>query len=881
MSWVGWNCRGLGNSRSVRCLRDLIRTRNPVFVFLSETMVKSEKISEISTSLGFTNNFAVNSVGRGGGLAVMWKRNVMCTILSSSSNHIDVEIWEKNAPSWRITGFYGFPERHRRKDSWEFLKSLAGVSQIPWCVFGDFNDMRYASDKMGSIRHPQALLDGFSAAIDSCQLSEIDLEGGHFTWEKSKGKPNWVRERLDRAFASSSWLHKFPLCKLSVIHTTVSDHDPILLELCNVAMSRKKFRFRFENVWLKEPNFHNEVSDFWRRLPASHILPKLLSISEFMAQWGHKFFHKFRDKVRSQKKVIDDLVNRTDSDGVAKYFEAKNAFNDLLFQEEIYWKQRAKVFWLAEGDSNSKFFHSQASARKRLNYVPYLIDDTGARVDDLDEMCQWVKRYYTDVFAGSTTNLSPQSPEGESVVSESQNAALVAELSFEEFEDAIKQMHPDKASGPDGLNPGFFQHFWVLLGPEIFNCCKQWLQSCSFPAELNDTNIVLIPKKDVVEKMTDLRPIALCNVLYKILAKVLANRLKQILPTIISENQSAFVPGRSITDNVLLAFEMIHFMKQKKSGSEGEVALKLDISKAYDRVEWVYLRQRLTRMGFEDKFIRWVMLCVTTVQYQVGFNGRTVGPISPKRGLRQGDPLSPYLFLLCVEGLSNSLTEAANNEEIHGCKISPAAPAITHLLFADDSFLFFRATQEETTRVKVLLNAYERLSGQAVNFQKSGVLFSANVRRDKQLELSNILEVHNDLSDGRYLGLPSLIGRSKKKVFNFIKDRVAKKIQAWNSKTLSRGGKTVLIKNVAQTIPSYCMSCFKVPKTLAQEIERLMNGYWWSSNGNSSKGIRWLAWEKMGVAKNKGGWAFETFLGSTWLFSESTAGTSFLIHFLW
>lgn len=134
-------------------------------------------------------------------------------------------------------------------------------------------------------------------------------------------------------------------------------------------------------------------------------------------------------------------------------------------------------------------------------------------------------------------------------------------------------------------------------------------------------------------------------------------------------------------------------MKQKKSGSEGEVALKLDISKPYDCVDWGYLKNRLYQMGFAKKFIRCVMLCVTTVQYHVCFNGRSVGPISPKRGLRQGDPISPYLFLLCVVGLSKSLLEAANNEEIHGCKISSSAPTITHLLFTDGSFLFFKSTQ--------------------------------------------------------------------------------------------------------------------------------------------------------------------------------------------
>lgn len=168
----------------------------------------------------------------------------------------------------------------------------------------------------------------------------------------------------------------------------------------------------------------------------------------------------------------------------------------------------------------------------------------------------------------------------------------------------------------------------------------------------------------------------------------------------------------------------------------------------------------MTAMGFSEKWIKWIMVCVTTVSYFITFQGSSIGPITPNRGLRQGDPLSPYLFLLCVEGLSLSLKKAAGNGVIHGCCISPTAPSITHLLFADDSFLFFKATAEEANSIKQILHSYEMLSGQAVNFQKSAVFFSANVRRDKQEEIKNILGVSNDIGGGKYLGLPSLIGRS-------------------------------------------------------------------------------------------------------------------------
>lgn len=276
-------------------------------------------------------------------------------------------------------------------------------------------------------------------------------------------------------------------------------------------------------------------------------------------------------------------------------------------------------------------------------------------VDDHEEMCSLAVEYFQFVFSGGE-NVMPQYNTSEmKVITDDQNRMLTKELEFEEFTRAVKQMHPDKSSGPDCFSPAFFQHFWGLLGEEIFVNCKSWLRDVSFPVELNNTTLVLVPKKENVERMTEVRPIALCNVLYKILEKVLANMLKSILPVTISENQSAFVHGRNITDNVLIGYEIIHYMKRKNKGDEGEVALKLDISKAYDRVDWNYLKHGMEVMGFDDKWIKWMFLCVTTVEYMVCMNGTLAGPVVPGRGLRQGDPLSPYLFPLCVEGLSHAI----------------------------------------------------------------------------------------------------------------------------------------------------------------------------------------------------------------------------------
>ena len=281
------------------------------------------------------------------------------------------------------------------------------------------------------------------------------------------------------------------------------------------------------------------------------------------------------------------------------------------------------------------------------------------------------------------------------LVTEEMNQNLIAPFVKVEVEIALSQMEALKSLGPDSMPPLFFQQFWPIIGDEVADAVLTCLNTGSIPSSINQTFITLIPKVKSPVRVSQYRPIALCNILYKLISKVIANRLKNILPSIISETQSAFQSSKAISDNILIAFETLHHMKNQKSKKLGFMALKLDMSKAYDRVEWSYLVKIMEKLGFCEKWVSLVYECISTVSYSILVNGEPRGDIRPSRGIRQGDPLSPYLFLLCSEGLNRMLQQAASNDKIRGFSLCKRGPRISHLFFADDSLLFCKATMSD------------------------------------------------------------------------------------------------------------------------------------------------------------------------------------------
>jgi hypothetical protein len=281
------------------------------------------------------------------------------------------------------------------------------------------------------------------------------------------------------------------------------------------------------------------------------------------------------------------------------------------------------------------------------------------------------------------------------------------------------------------------------------------------------------------------------------------------------------------------------------------MAVNIDMEKAFDKMEWSFLLAILTKLGFHPQWINWIRLCISTSYFSVLLNGSPFGFFSPSRGLRQGDPLSPFLFIIGTEVISRMF-----HRSLRGFKIARSCSPLNHLLFADDLVIFTTATSSEATIINDCLNKYSSWSGQTVNANKSNILFSKNTAASTILAIRNILPYQITPATAKHLGLPVLYGKSKTAAFSDILDKVNGKIEGWRSKTLSQASKTTLIKAVVSALPSYAMSSFQFPDGLCNQLDSAFKNFWWGFPKDKSRNLSLKSWKSMCLPKDQGGLGF-------------------------
>ncbi|XP_062171126.1 uncharacterized protein LOC133876913 [Alnus glutinosa] len=519
------------------------------------------------------------------------------------------------------------------------LRYLADLNPSPWFVCGDFNEIVSLSEKSSVSRRSRLQMSLFQSTLRGCNLWDLGFKGQKYTWSNGRDGRDLTLERLDRVVANRDWSGVYNVVEVEVLPRYCSDHSPLIISFDPASCKpwTKSRRFLFEAGWMKNVEHRKLVRTAWRiKNPTTDkwlvLREKLDSCRGLLKSWARSSVNQEMSNVKKVEEDLQKVQMEGDPKNIVKEKALKATLDHLLELEDLKWRQRARENWLKYGDRNTKFFHACASHRKCRNYIKDIVDLDGKRWSShkgvesaFVRFFQWLYRAECNVEIEPCINsISPK-------VTAEMNHQLVAPVSMEEIQLALNQMNPLKAPGPDGYPACFFQHNWEILHQEVCDAIKYFFETCRLDASINATVIALIPKTQNPKSVVDFRLISLCNVVYKILSKVLANRLKVILPCIISESQSAFISGRLITDNIIAAYETMHTMQTRMWGKTGHMGIKLDMSKAYDRVEWLFLEAVMSKLGFDPLWIKMIMVCVNSVSYSVVVNVNVANNVEWRR----------------------------------------------------------------------------------------------------------------------------------------------------------------------------------------------------------------------------------------------------------
>lgn len=435
-----------------------------------------------------------------------------------------------------------------------------------------------------------------------------------------------------------------------------------------------------------------------------------------------------------------------------------------------------------------------------------------------------------------------------------QNSSFLKEYSEADVKEAFFSMPKNKTGGLDGYSAEIFTSTWSVIGPEITEAVLEFFKSGCLLKQWNAANLVLIPKKPNASTPTDFRPISCLNTTYKVISKMLASRLKAILPLMISKLQSAFLPGRLLAENVLLATDLVNGYNSQSLSPRG--MLKVDLRKAFDCLRWDFILASLRALDVPENFIMLISECLSTCSFSVSINGSAGGFFKSTKGIRQGDPLSPYLFVLAMECLSRLLKHRYEIGDIgyhpgtHDLKIS-------HFMFADDVMVFFDGTSNSLHGISECLDDVASWSGLHMNTNKTE-LFTSGTDQTETTAIAcyGFKSVQFPI---RYLGLPLMCRKLKISEYAPLMTKLNSRFQSWSAKLLSFAGRLQLLKMVIFGTVNFWLSAFILPKGCIRFIEALCYKFLWSGS-IVKKSIAKIAWPTVCLPKEEGGLGLRSFM---------------------
>ncbi|KAL6525382.1 hypothetical protein OROHE_015689 [Orobanche hederae] len=558
----------------------------------------------------------------------------------------------------------------------------------------------------------------FAEFVARGELVDLSLRGRKYTWYRSNGM---CKSRIDRALMNEKWLSLWPNSLLRGLKRSTSDHCAIMVEPTAADWGAKPFRFL--NDWLSHPEFRSKVEESCREDGVKGwgcfvFKEKLKRLQETLRGWNKEVFGNIDRKMEDLKEEILGLDRRDEERGleVTEIVRRKEASTQLLLalkNKKSVLQQKARLRWLKESDINSSYYHKMIHKRRNRNGL-WGMEVEGGWSEEPRVVKEAVFKHFSVHFK-RRSGARMWVPQDFAVrkVSEMEGDGLTRRFSEEEVREAVWDCDLDRSPGPDGFNLGFFKACWDIIKGDLCRVFEEFYVNGRITRGCNSFFIVLIPKKEGATRLSQFRPVSLIGSLYKVIVKVLARRMRPVMESVIGESQSAFIQGRNILDGIIVLNEVVEEAKKRKSK---RVIFKIDFAKAYDSIEWEFLLTLMERMNFPGKWRKWVRECISTASANVLVNGSPSVEFQLERGVRQGDPLSPFLFLIATEGLNLLMNRAVDRGIIRPAKVGRDGVCISHLQYADDTIFIIDGAEENARSIRGVLKVFELLSGLAVNY---------------------------------------------------------------------------------------------------------------------------------------------------------------------
>lgn len=707
---LNWNVRGLNCAARREAVKLVIQQAAPKVVCLQETKLDSMSDHLAAEFLGYDcRGFEyLPADNTRGGILVAWDQDWFTGQAPDRKRYsltLKLTLKLSNTHFW-ITVVYGPTDDSEKGQFLNELISCQPRGTEAWVCLGDFNLICEAGDKNNSNINRRQMRD-FRQALDASELIELKLINRRYTWSNGRLKPTLVH--LDRMFCNNSWDSVFPRASLMALSSSLSDHCPLFL--CNHTMQPRRATFRFEQFWVRAPDFMEIAEAAWFQSVqgTSELMMlhnRLGNTAQALKKWSKSLFSTAKIQFQLSNEIIMRLETAQETRPLTT---AESQLLTDLKHQAVGWaaversrrRQSSRIVHLREGDACTKFFHQKAKGRRKKNLIAYLKNDSGSLIWDHDEKEAVVYTYFSEIL-GSRQQRNCTFDWERLDLPKIDDPTLDDHFSMEEITNTIKEMPAEKAPGPDGYTGTFYKHCWTFIKHDIVAAMRCFHDLRAGPLEkLNGATIVLIPKSRVVDSLKDYRPISLIHSFGKLITKTLATRLAKHIGKLVSSAQSAFIRGRCIQDNFMYVRNLARAYHRTKTPA---LLFKLGISKAFDTVSWEYVLELLEHRGFSTRWRDWLTLLFKTSHSAVLLNGVPGRRINHSRGLRQGDPLSPYLFILAIDTLQRLLELATEDGTLSPLRGRHAKLRLS--LYADDAVIFLNPVQREVRALFRILDNF-------------------------------------------------------------------------------------------------------------------------------------------------------------------------------